>query len=135
MKARIPSFFPLFSRTKKGLIIVAGKFQNGGRGGDFSPLSSHKLLFGMEVTSSFICHFPVNTGRLWDVFETSITYKRWLRDVFKAFCKLFMNNGISVRKLLRYCRTVLFESFFICTLFICILCTYSTDWKGKWKAI
>ena len=29
---------------------------------------------------------PVSTGRLWDVFETSITYKRRLKDVFKTSC-------------------------------------------------
>ena len=33
-----------------------------------------------------ILPYPVNTGRLWDVFGTSITYKRRLKDVFKTSC-------------------------------------------------
>ena len=46
--------------------------------------------------------------------------------------KLFTNNGTSVQKLLHYCRTLVFLDQ---TSFICILCTYYTERKGKWKMI
>ena len=40
-----------------------------------------------EVVYLVDLYNPVNTGRLLDVFETSITYKICLKDVFKTSCE------------------------------------------------
>ena len=44
------------------------------------------LLLHNNMELNNFLRFPVSTGRLWDVFETSMTYKRRLKDVFKTSC-------------------------------------------------